>query len=135
MNIIEILKKNIYTVEKHDIGQTIICGQGLDEIPSTKINFSLLTQHVINEINSSLEISKKYNKSTANVHIYLKNTTFKNINILFYKRLVKTLNQTYEETLNKCYIYDLSKIGSAAWKIIKVFLDPITRKKIIILKS
>lgn len=135
MNIVEILKKNIYTLDKHSIGQTIISGKGLDLILPTKSNFKLVTEYVINEINKALNISKKYNKTTTNVHIYLKDITFKNVNISLYKRLVKTLNETFEETLNCCYIYDLSKLGSVAWKIIKIFLDPVTRKKIILLKS
>ena len=130
MNIAELFQRNIYTIEKGNRGQTIICGNGLDVMVPTKKNYALLTEHVITEIRKALDISKKYNNNTSNVHIYLKDCGFKNINLSLYKKLVKTLNNTFDETLNCCYIYDLSKIARATWAILRVFLDPVTRKKI-----
>lgn len=135
MNVHQILEKNIYTVEKNNMGHTIIIGCGLDNLPSNSNNIKLLTDHIISEITKSLNVSKKYNNTTNNVHIYLKNCTYKNINMSMYKKLVKTLNNTFEETLNCCYIYDLSNIGTCILKIIKLFLDPVTKKKIKMIKS
>ena len=126
----ELFQKNIYTIEKDKRGQTIICGNALDVMIPTKKNYALLTEHVISEIRKALEISQKYNNETSNVHIYLKNCNFKNINLSLYKKLVKKLNTTFDETLNCCYIYDLSKLARATWAVMKVFLDPVTRKKI-----
>jgi len=131
----KLLQTNIYTIEKNNMGHTIILGSGLDQLPSNNNNFKLLTDHIISEITTSLNISKKYNNTTNNVHIYLKNCTFKNINMSLYRKLAKTLNDTFEETLNCCYIYDLSSIGTFVLKVIKLFLDPITKKKIIIVKT
>lgn len=131
----EMLANGIYTIENEMSGQTIINGVILETIKNTKENYILIINHVICEINKSLLISKKYNNKTCNVHVYLKGCSLRNLPLTTIKKLIDVLSITFEDTLNYCYIYDVSNIAALTWNIIKRFIDPVTKKKVILIKS
>jgi len=130
-----ILNNSIYTVEREQIGHTIINGKGIEILKGNKKNVALLTAHLITEIKKSLEISKKYGKTMGNVHLYLKGCTLRSLSITMFKKIVRVLSQTFEDTLNYCYIYDISKMATMTWNLVKHFVDPDTRKKILIINT
>ncbi len=134
MNVETIIKSCIYTIEKKSMGQTIIMGMGLEKITNSEANITYLSKHLIQEINNSLVISQKYGKETNNVHLYLKGCALKSFSLSMMKKLINILNDTFENTLNYCYIYDLSAVATMTWNILRFFLDPVTRKKILIVK-
>lgn len=135
MDFTRLLKSNIYCVDKDNMGHTIINGTGIEQVKCTKQLYILLEAHVIVEVNRALEISNKYGNKTSNVHVYLKNCSLKNFPLLLYKKLVKKLESTFDDTLNLCYIYDISRLAVATWTCLKIFLDPETRNKILLVNS
>ena len=135
MNVPTILQTCIYTVEKDTMGHTIIMGTGLEKVKDNRGNITLLTTRLIEEINNALIISQKYGKKTSNVHLYLKGCTLKSFSFIMFKKLIKVLNSTFEDTLNFCYIYDISMLATITWNMLKHFVDPITRKKILLVKT
>ncbi len=135
MDFIQLLKSNIYCVEKDNMGHTIINGAGIEQVKCTKPLYMLLESHVIAEVNRALDISNKYGNKKSNVHVYLKNCSLKNFPLSLYKKLVKKLESTFDNTLNLCYIYDISRLAVATWTCLKYFLDPITRNKILLVNS
>ena len=135
MNVETILKSCIYTIEKKSMGQTIIMGIGLEKITNSEVNITYLSEHLIQEINNSLVISQKYGNETSNVHLYLKGCALKSFSLSVMKKIIKILNDTFDDTLNYCYIYDLSTVATMTWNILRFFVDPITRKKILIVKT
>jgi len=130
-----ILNTSIYTVEKEQMGHTIINGKGIEILKGNKKNVALLTAHLITEIRKSLEVSKKYGKTIGNVHLYLKGCTLRSLSISMFKKIVRVLSETFEDTLNYCYIYDISKLATMTWNLVKHFVDPETRRKILIVKT
>ena len=76
-----ILNTSIYTVERDQIGHTIINGKGIESLKGNKKNVALLTAHLITEIRKSLEVSKRYGKTIGNVHLYLKGCTLRSLSI------------------------------------------------------
>ena len=130
-----ILNTSIYTVERDQIGHTIINGKGIESLKGNKKNVALLTAHLITEIRKSLEVSKRYGKTIGNVHLYLKGCTLRSLSISMFKKIVRVLSETFEDTLNYCYIYDISKLATMTWNLVKHFVDPETRRKILIVKT
>ena len=130
-----ILNTSIYTVEKEQMGHTIINGKGIEILKGNKKNVALLTAHLITEIRKSLEVSKKYGKTIGNIHLYLKGCTLRSLSISMFKKIVRVLSETFEDTLNYCYIYDISKLATMTWNLVKHFVDPETRRKILIVKT
>ena len=135
MNVPTILQRCIYTIEKEGMGHTIIMGTGLEKVKDNRTNIGLLTNRLIEEINNSLLISRKHGNTTSNVHLYLKGCSLKSFSFSMFKKLIKVLNGTFEDTLNFCYIYDISKLAIVTWNILKHFVDPVTRKKILLVKT
>ena len=84
-----------------------------------------------------LEISKKYNNNTYSVHVYLDNVSKKNFSLNLFKTLNKTLNNCKEldDALNTCYVYNAGTLTLALFKLIRPFIDPDTRKKILIVNT
>ena len=130
-----ILNTSIYTVERDQIGHTIINGKGIESLKGNKKNVALLTAHLITEIKKSLEVSKKYGKTIGNVHLYLKGCTLRSLSISMFKKIVRVLSTTFDDTLNYCYIYDISKLATITWNLVKHFVDHDTRKKILIVNT
>ena len=129
------IKKNIYCIDKNEYGHVIILMKNIYPKKLSKFEIDYLLSHLISSINKSLEISKKYSKTTGYVHIYLSNCSLKNFSHSLFKRINKVLTDTFEDTLEYCYIYSKSKFFTILWNIIRSFIDPETREKIVHIKS
>ena len=126
----ELLKKNIYSVEKNEWGHTIILFDSLESIKPTKIFKESLINHIIDEVANALAISKQFNKTRSYVHLYTNGKVPSNFSISFYKKLITRLSDTYIDTLEAAYIYDAPAVASGLWDVIKLFIDSTIRKKI-----
>ena len=86
----------------------------------------------------ALDIAKKYNRERFAVHIYLEGASIFNFSIKFFKKLNKRLLENIgqeEEALDICYIYDPGLLMRTIFKLIKPFLDPVVKQKIVLIKS
>lgn len=131
----ELLKKNIYSIEKDEWGHTIILFNSLESIKPTKIFKETLINHIIDEVANALAISKKFNKDSSYVHLYTYGKLPSNFSISFYKKLITRLCNIYVDSLEAAYIYDAPAIATNLWDVIKLFIDPCTRKKIHMITS
>ena len=98
-----------------------------------KKNFKEITTYIFLAQNKALEISEKYNKERYCTHVYLENITSQNFNLPLFKKINKIINNSGDkEVLDRCYIYGTSKFIQKMFNIVKVFLLPMTRKKIVL---
>ena len=81
-----------------------------------------------------LEISKKYNKKTYNVHVYLENISRYNFSLSLFKKINLKLSNEFQDVVNIIYLYQANEISITLYNIIKPFIDKDTRKKIIFYK-
>ena len=132
---IELCKKKIYYNEKNKFGHAIIIMDGVYVKQHSKEEKDYFIQHIINTIEISLEISKKYNHTAGYVHIYLDNCTPKQYSHSFFKKINKILNDKFEDTLEQCYIYSKSRLFSFLWRLIRNFIDRETRDKVVHIKN
>ena len=124
----------IYTLEKNGKGVIIMDLKNLN-IKKLKGNFDLFTEYILQVHIKALSLSNNNNISTFDVHVYLKNTHFKNFSLKLFKKVNKRLCEYFEEVLGNCYIYDSGKLFKMVYKIVKPFLDPIVVPKINFIKS
>lgn len=128
---IDVLSKNIYSEDKNDgYGHTIIVCQPLDSIKPSKSLKEEVISHIISVVDESLRISRKYNNKRSVVHVYMNGCFLTHYSANFYKRLMKQLDTTFEDTLKIAYVYDAPQIARTAWDVLKLFVDIETRKKI-----
>lgn len=123
------LDKSIYTLNVDGMGTTIIIGKGLDNF---KGSYKILLEHFIKTIKEALAMSVDTENPVSDVHIYLKGCSFKDFPATLVRKVVKGLQKTFKDTLNMCYIHDLSSLGRKLWNCFKFLADADTRKKIII---
>lgn len=79
-----------------------------------------------------LNISKKYKHKTYVVHVYLENFSIKNFSLSLFRKLNAKLETSLEDVLNICYIYNTNEITVKLYKIVSFFINPRTRKKILL---
>ena len=80
----------------------------------------------------ALEISNKYGKNLFCTHVYLENASNKNFSLPLFKKINKVVNKNGDDdVLETCYIYNSSTIMQKIYNIIKIFICPDTRKKIL----
>ena len=102
-----------------------------------KKNIDEITTYIFLAQNKALEISQKFNKERYCSHIYLESVTPQNFNLPIFKKLSRMINNNSgdKEVLDRCYIYGTSKFIKRMFNIVKVFLLPTTRKKIIFVNN
>lgn len=122
------LNESIYTLNLNGIGTTIIIGKGLDNY---KDGHAILLAHFITKIKEALAMSADTDHPVSDVHVYLKDCSFKDFPATVVRKVVKGLQKTFQDTLNKCYIHNLSSLGRNLWNCLKFLADSDTRKKII----
>ena len=72
---------------------------------------------------------QKYNKDKKaidkvyDIHVHLEGCGPAILNMKIMKYLIKNLNNTFEDVVNKIYVYGVHKIAKAAFYMIKPFLD------------
>lgn len=128
-NIVDIKEYNNY-------GNLYILIQNLD-VKLLKHEKEQFIQYVYLSCLKCLEISKKYNNTTYSVHVYLDNVTKKNFSLNLFKRLNTVLNNCtdLDDKLNTCYVYNAGSVTIGLFKIIRPFIDPDTRKKILFVNT
>lgn len=135
-SIIQLINKNIYVVEKNDYGHVILIMKKIyPKYFKDEDMKSVLINKIINDVKKSLEISKNCGKSTGYVHLYLTDCTMKNFSFKLFKQINNILNNTFEDTLERLYIYSNSVMFSNVWNMIKNLIDPDTRKKVQVLTA
>lgn len=122
--------KNIYAVQRNNYGHAIFIMKEIFPGKISKEGQELFIKHVVDTVNESLAISKKFNKTTAFAHIYLNECSLKNFSMSFFKKLSKILCNTFDDTLENLYIYTKSKTFTRIWSIARNFIDKETRQKI-----
>ena len=95
-------------------------------------SYQLIINHFLRIINSILT-----NQSSFTVCICIKSLTIGDIekHITFIKIFSNILKKTYENKLDKCYIYKAPFIFSQIYNIISCFIDKVTQQKIVIVDN
>jgi len=97
-----------------------------------KKNFKEIIKFILLSNKKALEISNKYDKKLFCTHIYLENARAENFNLSLFKKIIKELNnQGNCDILDTIYIYGGSTFIQKIYNIVKIFLNPETRKKIL----
>ena len=130
----DILTANIYSEARDDgFGHTVVLCCPLDEIKPDSNTMEIVIKHVIQQVAEALKLSKKKGHHKSFAHIYMGGCFLKNYSAWFYHRLVKTLNSTFEDTLEAAYVYNAPPMAKQVWNVLKFLVDPDTRQKIHIL--
>lgn len=90
--------------------------------------FYFWTEHIIQRILPS-------NKSKYSILIDRSEHGDDNSDTELVKRLSSDLGLLYPERMRKCIVYPVNWFFTATWNIVKYFLDPITRDKIVLTNS
>lgn len=81
----------------------------------------------------------KRNNCYSEMHIFLKGVNTSHFSPSFMKKIMKPFNQLVkddeDEVLDNIYVYDINKYMKYIWSITKVFFDPMTIRKFIIVKK
>ena len=123
----------VYVNELNNYGNLIIIVKNFD-LKYLKSNYLTFVEYIYISCLEALKISKKINKKTFNVHIYLEGANIKHFSIKLSRMINKKLSENLIDVLNKCYIYGFGPFLTTIYNIIKCQLDPVTKKKIIIIK-
>lgn len=133
-NLIELMKKNIYTLEKDSFGHVYVIINKFAPSKYTKKQKQIVIDYIIKVKRESLVISSNNNNITSYVHLFLTNCSRENFNLSWFKKINSVFSETFEDTLEYMYIYSDSNLFSSVWKIIKNFIDKDTRDKIRLIK-
>ena len=98
-----------------------------------KKNLDEIMEFILLLMKKALEISNKYDKKLFCAHVYLENSSNKNFNLSLFKKINNAINKktSGNNILETCYIYNSSAIMQNIYNIIKIFICPDTRKKIL----
>lgn len=121
----------IYYIERDEYGHVIIILRDIYVKKFAPNEQKYFIQHIIDIVNNSLKISKKYDNNTCFVHIYLEKCNPKQYSHKFFKRINAILLERFEDILDKCFVYSKSKMFSFIWNIVRNFLDKDVRTKIV----
>lgn len=93
-------------------------------------------QTAIKKINNSIKISDQHNEIKGKFYVYidLKNTNSKSFSRKFLKDMSNIMGKIYVNQVVKIFITGKRVIIKLFWPIISLFLDKITKKKIICLE-
>lgn len=99
-------------------------------------DYTEFIKHIIQVTNNSVKIKKSvFNQNTFNIYIDMKETKLKNFDQDFLKQLIKFLEDTYPDTVEKMYFRHVPIMFKSAWVLIRPFICRDTRKKIIFEKA
>ena len=100
-----------------------------------KKKYDEIANFILLACKKALEISNKYNKHLFYCHVYLNNATIKNFSLTLFKKINNLINQMKPDVLDTCYIYGNTTLVKNIFNIIKIFINPVTRKKILFIQS
>ena len=87
---------------------------------------------LINKFSETIKISKQHDNDKIIINVFLDNYHRKNIRKEFIITITKVLINIFPDNLEQCNILNPSHIFRDILKIIKSFLQPVTRKRIFI---
>jgi hypothetical protein len=96
-----------------------------------KIREELLI-NLIRSCTSALLYSQENNNDFFNVKVDASSIKFKHLDRKLIKLISESLQTLFPDKLNKCYIYNTTKLFNQFFDIIKLFIDKKTKQKIII---
>ena len=126
----KILDENIYYYDKNEFGHVILVMKDILKLKLKADNITKFINKVIVAIEESLKVSKKYHKTTGYVHVYLNECLLKDISISMFRRLNRELSDRFEDTVENIYLYSNTTFIKRIWGVVKMIVDPLTRKKI-----
>ncbi len=88
--------------------------------------------YLVDIFDQVIKKSKLNNKETIIINVFLDNYSIKNIRQEFIINSSKVLMTLYPDNLEQCNIINSSYIFQNILTLIKAFMDPVTKKKIII---
>lgn len=98
-------------------------------------DYTEFIKHIIQVTNNSVKIKKLQNENTFNIYIDMKDTKLKNFDQEFLKQLIKFLEDSYPDTVNKMYFRNVSVMFKSVWLVMRPFISKDTRKKIVFEKT
>ena len=134
----ELLKEKfgnmIYITEYNNVGKLIINVKHFN-IKDFKKKYDIFVDFIYLLCLEALNLSKKNNHNTFTVHINLEQASMRNFSLKLFKKVNAKLTKNLEDVLDIMYIYGSGIFLINIFKIIKSFLDPVTSKKIVIIKQ
>ena len=103
--------------------------------PKTNEEMTQIVAYVAKKFSDTLLESQNCGEETFTVDILLKNLSVKDINYEYIKYLAEILKQLFPERLSQARLIHPPRYFISAYDIIKKFIDPPTRKKIIFVKE
>lgn len=133
---LDVIHSNVFVEERDDgFGHVVIRCAPVDRLPaSVQVRRDLLAR-VRDMVDESVRVSQKRGHAHSYVHVYMRGCTLHNFSIAFYSKMVKTLDGLYDDTLAGAFIYDAPPAARSVWKVISMFIEPKTRKKISMVQS
>ena len=98
-------------------------------------NYGEFLEYIIYSCLEALKISKKYNKTTYNVHIYTKNAGIKNFSLKLFKYINNILQDQFEDTVEKYYFYNSDRLFTILFNLIGKYFDQESRAKFVIISN
>jgi hypothetical protein len=94
--------------------------------------YDLILQYIINNIDNILKYNDKFG-----VHVNVKMLTLLDIDKHrnFISHMCAIFKDKYPNKLEQCYIYNASNVFSHLYSIISLFIDKVTKEKIIIINK
>ena len=127
-------EKMVYVVEENNTAHLCISVKNID-LKILKKNYYIFTEYIQSACLVAMDISKKYNKATFITHMDLKDSSMKNVSLKLFKKVNKKLSENLKDVLDKFYIYGRGTFLKTMVGIIKSQLDPITKKKIVLISD
>lgn len=124
------LDKHIYYYDKNDFGHAILVMKDILKLKLKNENVDLFINKVSDAIKESLKISNMYGKKRGYVHVYLTDCSLTKLPISMFKKLNTELSNRFDDTVEKIYVYSNNIFLKRAWYLVKMIVDPDTRKKI-----
>ena len=127
------LEKHVF-LDKNDISniKNIIIQTNNYIDPSTDSEMTQIVTFIAKVFTEALLNSQKNGEEKFSVDIYLAEIKVKDINYEYMKYLAEIMKQLFPERLSCARLIDPPRYFISAYEIIKKFIDPPTRKKIII---
>ena len=128
-----------YEILKETYGRIVYINETNESINMNLIGKNFIPKNIKNAPGDFLEYLtrtvlkilelQKYNKNQKNIdkvydiHMHLESCSLANVNMKIFKYLIKNLNDTFEDIVNKIYVYGVHKYAKAVFIMVKPFLD------------
>ena len=86
-------------------------------------NYTTLTVYILDILSKGILISQKNNYNQYDVLVYMDETKITDIDLSFFKDLVKILLEAFPNALNKCYIINFPSFLRSIYNTLSTFLD------------